>query len=811
MAITDKKQRFVPDVLPLLPVRDVVIFPYMIIPLAVGREKSIRALEEAMSKEHLILLVAQKKMQTENPRINDIYQVGTISEILQLLKLPDGTIKILVEGLERAKIEGIVPNNNFMQVKVETFPEETVMNDKLLALMRNVNTLFERYVKLNRRIPIETMMSVSNIESPNRLADVIAAHILIKIQQKQAILEKPDPHKRLLELSKILQGENNLLAIEKKIQGRVRNQIEKSQREFYLSEQMKAIQKELNKGDEYMKELEELRERIKDAKMFKDANRQALKELSRLQKMPSFSPEATVIRTYLDWLIDLPWAVKTKDNLDVARAEKILKEDHYGLEKAKERVLEYLAVCKLTHKIKGPILCFVGPPGTGKTSFARSIARSLGRKFIRISLGGMRDEAEIRGHRRTYVGALPGRVMQSIRRVKTKNPVFLLDEVDKMGQDFRGDPAAALLEVLDPEQNNAFSDHYLEVSFDLSDVMFITTANTLHTVPPSLADRMEVILFPGYTNEEKVMIAQRFLVPKQIEKNGLKEGSLSIQDKAFEYVISNYTQEAGVRNLEREIANICRKVAKNIASAERKGTKKEPEVTTITPKNIRNFLGVPKFYRDEKAKNEVGVATGLAWTEHGGDTLNIEVSIMNGKGKLTLTGKLGEIMQESAQAALSYVRANAKRFNLKGDFYKGKEIHIHVPEGAIPKDGPSAGITMVCALVSALTGYPVKKDVAMTGEITLRGRVLSIGGIKEKILAAHRAGIKTVIFPQENRMNLEEIPQKIKDKLKLVSVKNINEAIDLALDKVKKKRKKMGTKRQSYQGSSYSRVGAQPA
>jgi len=811
VAITDKKQRFVPDVLPLLPVRDVVIFPYMIIPLAVGREKSIKALEEAMSREHLILLVAQKKMQTENPRISDIYQVGTISEILQLLKLPDGTIKILVEGLERAKIEEIVPNNNFMQVKVETFPEETVMNDKLLALMRNVNTLFERYVKLNRRIPIETMMSVSNIESPNRLADVIAAHILIKIQQKQAILEKTDPHKRLLELSKILQGENNLLAIEKKIQGRVRNQIEKSQREFYLSEQMKAIQKELNKGDEYMKELEELRERIKDAKMSKDANRQALKELSRLQKMPSFSPEATVIRTYLDWLIDLPWAIKTKDNLDVARAEKILEEDHYGLEKAKERVLEYLAVCKLTHKIKGPILCFVGPPGTGKTSFARSIARSLGRKFIRISLGGMRDEAEIRGHRRTYVGALPGRIMQSIRRVKTKNPVFLLDEVDKMGQDFRGDPAAALLEVLDPEQNNAFSDHYLEVSFDLSDVMFITTANTLHTVPPSLADRMEVIPFPGYTNEEKVMIAQRFLVPKQTEKNGLKKGSLNIQDKAFEYVISNYTQEAGVRNLEREIANICRKVAKNIASAERKETKKEPKLAEITPKNIRNFLGVPKFYRDEKAKNEVGVATGLAWTEHGGDTLNIEVSIMDGKGKLTLTGKLGEIMQESAQAALSYVRANTKRFNLKGDFYKDKEIHIHVPEGAIPKDGPSAGITMVCALVSALTGYPVKKDVAMTGEITLRGRVLSIGGIKEKILAAHRAGIKTVIFPQENRMNLEEIPRKIKDKLKLVSVKNINEAIDLALDKVKKKRKKTGTKRQSYQGSSYSRVGAQPA
>ncbi len=770
-----KKSIVIPEVLPLLPVRDVVIFPYMVLPLAVGRSKSIKALEEAMARDRLIFLVTQKKIQTENPGREDVYSVGVVAEILQLLKMPDGTIKILVEGLERGKIVDFIPQQGFIQVKIQRYLETYVPNQELQAVMRNVITLFEKYVKLNRRIPIETIMSVSNIDDPSRLADVIASHISIKILQEQLILETWDPKKRLIELSKILTAENDILSIEKKIQVRVRDQIEKTQKEYYLHEQIKAIKKELKETDDYQKEVSELREKIRRSKAPAEVVKQAEKEISRLEKMMPFSPEATVIRTYLDWIIRVPWAIRTKDHLDLKRAEKILDEDHYGLDKAKQRIVEYLAVCKLTKKLKGPIICFVGPPGTGKTSLGRSIARALGRKFIRMSLGGIRDEAEIRGHRRTYIGALPGRIIQSLGKIKSRNPVFLLDEVDKMGQDFRGDPAAALLEVLDPEQNNTFSDHYLEVEFDLSDVMFITTANTLYTVPASLADRMEVIKFPGYTKDEKIKIAQQFLVPKQVRENGLSANKLVISERALNLIIRDYTLEAGVRNLEREIANICRKVAKELASV------KSGKVIRITAKNIHRYLGIPRYHREKPGQNEVGVATGLAWTELGGDILSIEVSIMKGKGSLTLTGKLGEVMRESAQAALSYVRSNANKLGLSPDFYKDREIHIHVPEGAIPKDGPSAGITMAVALASALTGRPVKKDVAMTGEITLRGRILSVGGFKEKMLAAHRSGIKTVIFPQENERNLKEIPKEIKNKLKFVPVKSIDEVLKIAL------------------------------
>jgi len=770
-----KKSIVIPEVLPLLPVRDVVIFPYMVLPLAVGRSKSIKALEEAMARDRLIFLVTQKKIQTENPGREDVYSVGVVAEILQLLKMPDGTSKILVEGLERAKIVDFIPQEGFDQVKIQRYLETYVPNQELEAVMRNVITLFEKYVKLNRRIPIETIMSISNIDDPSRLADVIASHISIKILQEQLILETWDPKKRLIELSKILTAENDILSIEKKIQVRVRDQIEKTQKEYYLHEQIKAIKKELKETDDYQKEVNELREKIRKSKAPSEVIKQGEKEISRLEKMMPFSPEATVIRTYLDWIIRVPWAIKTKDHLDLKRAEKILDEDHYGLDRAKQRIVEYLAVCKLTKKLKGPIICFVGPPGTGKTSLGRSIARALGRKFIRMSLGGIRDEAEIRGHRRTYIGALPGRIIQSLSKIKSRNPVFLLDEVDKMGQDFRGDPAAALLEVLDPEQNNTFSDHYLEVEFDLSDVMFITTANTLHTVPASLADRMEVIKFPGYTKDEKIKIAQQFLVPKQIRENGLSANKLVISERALNLIIRDYTLEAGVRNLEREIANICRKVAKELASA------KSRKVIRISAKNLHRYLGIPRYHREKPGQNEVGVATGLAWTELGGDILSIEVSIMRGKGSLTLTGKLGEVMRESAQAALSYVRSNANKLGLSPDFYKDREIHIHVPEGAIPKDGPSAGITMAVALTSALTGRPVKKDVAMTGEITLRGRILSVGGFKEKMLAAHRSGIKTVIFPQENERNLKEIPKEIKNKLKFVPVKNIDEVLRIAL------------------------------
>ncbi|RLD17251.1 MAG: endopeptidase La [Caldiserica bacterium] len=762
------------NIYPLIPVRDMVVLPYQKIPLYVGRIKSIQALEEAISKDSIVVFSAQVKPEIEDPRESDIHTIGTLSKILQYIPSQEG-YRILVEGLRKVEIVRYLKNPSFFEVEIQFFYEEEYfkIDNELRALMRNLTANFEKYLKLSRKALFDISGMLMNEENPYKVCYIIAGNMNIKLEQKQKILEIEDIKKKLYELDKILHQEIELLDIEKRIEERVRKQIEKTQREYYLSEQMKAIQKELNKGDDFVSEVQELEEKIKKCGMPEEARKQAIKELSRLKKMMPFSPEATVVRTYIDWLVSLPWNIKTKDNLDIKRAEKILEEDHYGLKKAKERVLEYLAVCKLNNKLKGPILCFVGPPGTGKTSFAKSIARALGRKFVRISLGGIRDEAEIRGHRRTYVGALPGRIIQSIRRAGTKNPVFLMDEIDKMGVDFRGDPASALLEVLDPEQNHSFSDHYLEVSFDLSDVMFITTANVTYSIPPALKDRMEIIEFSGYTIEDKIYIAKRFLIPRQKKENGLEEKKVEFTDEAIETIIKGYTLEAGVRNLEREIASILRKVAKEFAL-------KKVREKRITAKSIRRYLGSPKFHEEEKV-NEVGVATGLAWTSHGGETISVEVTVMKGKGKLTLTGQLGDVMKESATAALSYVRSNAKKFGINPDFFKDKDIHIHVPQGAIPKDGPSAGITISVALISALTGNPVKKKVAMTGEITLRGKILPVGGIREKILAAYRGGIEVVLIPKENFENLEDIPEKVKKKVKIIPISKIDEAVKKAV------------------------------
>jgi len=788
MAIPEKERPLViPSRLPLLPVRDTVVFPYMVLPLAVGREKSIRATEAAMNADHLIFLLAQRKMEIEDPQKEDLYEIGTVGEVLQLLKMPDGTLKVLVEGKSRGEITDFrfVSEKRYIEVEINIPKEQeevTIPSVELEALIRQTVSLFDQYVRLNRRMPFETGLSLTNISEPGRLADIIAAHLLIKTAEKQKILEIFNPQERLEKLVGILTSEIEILNLERKIQSRVRGQIEKTQKEYYLTEQMKAIQRELRQKDDFAKEIDELREKVKKVKMSKEAEEEAMRELNRLEKMASFSPEATVVRTYVDWLISLPWSIKTKDNLNLKRAQQILEEDHYGLEKVKERVLEYLAVCNRTKKLKGPLLCFVGPPGTGKTSVAKSIARALGRKFVRMSLGGVRDEAEIRGHRRTYIGALPGRIMQSMRKAKSKNPIFLLDEIDKMGTDWRGDPAAALLEVLDPEQNHAFVDHYLDVEFNLSDVMFITTANTLYSIPPSLQDRLETLRFPGYTTEEKIEIAKRYLIPKQLKEHGLTDKSLVITLPALKRIISEYTQEAGVRNLEREIANLCRKVTKELVLNPGK------EKIETTANNLEKYLGIPKYHREKITPNEIGVATGLAWTEVGGSLLAIEVTAMKGKGKLTLTGKLGEVMQESAQAALSYVRSVAKKLGLKEDFFKDMEIHIHIPEGAIPKDGPSAGIAMAIALVSVLTGRAVKKDVAMTGEITLRGRILPIGGFKEKVLAAFREGMKIVIFPEGNKKDLEEIPKGIQKKLKLIPAKFMDEILEIALEPLPEKK-----------------------
>jgi len=767
----------IPGKLPLLPVRDIVVFPAMVLPLAVGRDKSIKALEEAMATHRLVFLVAQKHVQTEDPSPEDIYPIGTVAEVLQLLKMPDGTLKVLVEGVQRARWTDFRLNNKgYVEVELKVLVETQDKTPEVEALMRRSVALFEQYVKLNPRLPMEISVAVSNITDPGRLADTVVSHLLIKTHDKQLILEIALPSDRLEKLVQILNAEIEILNIERRIQNRVRSQIEKTQKEYYLTEQMKAIQKELKQKDDYAKELDDLRVKIKEAKMSPEALETAEKELVRLEKMMPFSPEATVIRTYLDWLITLPWDVTTKDNLDLKRAQKILDEDHFGLEKIKDRVLEYLAVLTRVQKIKGPILCFVGPPGVGKTSIAKSVARSLGRNFVRLSMGGVRDEAEIRGHRRTYIGALPGRIIQSMRKAKSNNPVFILDEIDKMGTDWRGDPSAALLEVLDPEQNYAFGDHYMDVDFDLSKVMFITTANTLYNIPPTLLDRLEILRFSGYTLEEKVKIAEKFLIPKQVKEHGLTPEELVLGEPTLRAIISNYTHEAGVRNLEREIANLARKTAKELA-LDKKKKKLVP-----TPDDLLKILGVPPYERSKIAQNTVGVATGLAWTEVGGETLTIEVNKMKGKGMLNLTGKLGDIMKESAHAALSYVRSSAKRMSVNENIFKDMDFHIHVPEGAVPKDGPSAGIAIATALASVISDRPVKKNLAMTGEITLRGRVLPIGGLKEKVIAAYRDGISTVLFPEGNKKDLADIPKNIQDKIKLIPVKHMDEVLGFGLE-----------------------------
>ncbi len=767
-------------VYPVIPLKNLVVFPSMVTPFIVGRKFSIAAIEEAMQSDKKVLLVMQKRANIENPKPKDLHKVGTVCEILQILKIPDGTIKVLVEGLRRVEIKEVVATDKYFQAKVVIpsviVPEESEM--EIEALIRNITHLFEEYVKLNKKVPPETVVTAMNTESPEEMVDVIAAQLRSKPAVKQKLLNIFDTVERLKMLVKVLQQEIEILNVEREVQEKVRENMQKTQREYYLQEQMKVIKKELGEKAEYLDEIAELKKAIKKAKLPKEAAEKCKKEIARLEKMPPMSAEASVIRTYIDWILELPWTYKTEDKNDLKEAAKILDEDHYGLKKVKERILEYMAVRQIADKLKGQILCFVGPPGVGKTSLARSIARCLGRNFVRISLGGVRDEAEIRGHRRTYVGALPGRIIQGMKKAKSKNPVFLMDEIDKMSTDFRGDPSAALLEVLDPEQNNAFSDHYLEIPFDLSDVFFITTANVTYNIPRPLLDRMEVIEIPGYTEDEKLHIAEQFLIPKQLKEHGLTEKNLVFSRNSILDIIRYYTREAGVRELERTIAAICRKVAKKIVE-EGKQLK-----IHITCNLLHDYLGPRKFrYGEAEEKDEIGVATGLAWTEAGGDILAIEVSVVPGTGKLILTGKLGEIMQESAQAALSYARSKTKEYNLPENFYKKNDIHIHVPEGAVPKDGPSAGITIATALISALGKIPVRKDVAMTGEITLRGKVLPIGGLKEKVLSAHRANITNVILPAENKKDFEEIPKQIKKKMKFYFVKKMDQVLKIALSK----------------------------
>ncbi|HSW36429.1 MAG TPA: endopeptidase La [Candidatus Limnocylindrales bacterium] len=765
------------DKLPVLPLRGVLIFPNMVLHLDVGRERSVTALEQAMMKDSRILLIAQKDAKVDEPSANDLFDVGTIALIKQMIKLPGGTIRVLVEGLTRAIILEIINGELFFEAEVQIIDDGTKKTPEIEAQMRSVLYQFEQYIKVSRKVPPETLVTVSDIEEPGRFADVIVSHLSLKMQQKQEMLEAIELKSRLEKLSEILGREMEILEIERKINLRVRKQMEKTQKEYYLREQMKAIQKELGEKDERMAEAEEYRDKIAEAKLPEEVAEKALKEVERLEKMPPAAAEGVVIRTYLDWLLELPWSVETADRLDLDMAEQILDEDHYGLMKVKERIIEYLAVRQLAEKLKGPILCLIGPPGVGKTSLAKSVARALERNFVRISLGGVRDEAEVRGHRRTYVGALPGRIIQGIRQAKSKNPVFLLDEIDKMSADFRGDPSAALLEVLDPEQNNVFSDHYVEIPFDLSQVMFITTGNTTYNIPQALLDRMELIHIPGYTEEDKVEIAQQYLIPKQLKEHGLSEQNLTITEGAQRQIIREYTREAGVRNMERSISAICRKVAREVV-------KDRQTYIKLTRQNLQQYLGVPRYrYGSAEKENEIGVATGLAWTESGGDLLFIEVTLMKGKGKMILTGQLGEVMQESAKAALSYIRSRAESLGLDETFYEDLDIHVHVPEGAIPKDGPSAGIAMATAMISALTKTPVRKDVAMTGEITLRGRVLPVGGVKEKMLAAHRAGIKYILLPAENRRDLSDIPHNVRRKIEVKLIEYLDEVLDTALVK----------------------------
>ncbi len=762
--------------LPMMPIRDVVIFPHMMTPFVVGRESSIRALEEALAGDKKIFLATQHDAAVDDPRPNDIYQVGTISTIIQSLKLPDGNIKVLVEGVERGKVLKLSNEEGYYRVSVKTTSFRTVTTPTLEQLLQRVISLFEQYVKLSQSLNYETMIAAAKVDDIAKFSDTVAANVNVSIEEKQELLELFDPIERLNRLADLLDIEIEKLNVDRSIQGRVKRQMERAQREYYLQEKIKAIQKELGRNEK--NEIEELKKKIETAGMTKDAHEKAMTELHRLEQMPPMSAESTVSRNYLDWLLAVPWKKKSKEIRDIRRAEKILETDHYGLEKIKERILEFLAVRQLVKTPKGSILCFVGPPGVGKTSLGRSIARATGRKFVRLSLGGVRDEAEIRGHRRTYIGALPGQIIQMMRKAGTTNPVFLLDEVDKMSMDFRGDPSAALLEVLDPEQNHMFMDHYLDVEYDLSKIFFITTANVIHTIPQPLQDRMEILRLSGYTEHEKLEIAKRFLAPKQREATGLKEHNLTLSDETIYEIIRGYTREAGVRNLEREIANICRKVARKVVQ---EGLELK---VSIAPEEVKDYLGVVKF-RDTKAeeKNEVGLATGLAWTETGGQILNIEASVMQGKGKLTLTGKLGDVMQESGQAAMSYVRSRAARWGLAADFYRHLDIHIHIPEGAIPKDGPSAGITLATSVVSALTKIPISRDVAMTGEITLRGKVLPIGGVKEKILAAHRAGIRTVLLPRDNEKDLTDIPANIQEDIAIRFIENMDEVLDVALER----------------------------
>jgi ATP-dependent Lon protease len=765
--------------IPTLPLRDIIIFPHMVVPLFVGREKSINALDEAMNAEKDILLVAQINAKTNDPRPDDIYKIGCLGTIVQLLRLPDGTVKVLVEGKKRARINRFTQSEPFFVAEVEEVPENKDVSVETEALMRAIKDTFETYVKLNKRIPPEMLASVAVIDDPARLADTIVAHLNLKIPDKQSILEISDPAKRLEKLLSLMHGEIEILQVERKIRTRVKKQMEKTQKEYYLNEQMQAIQKELGERDEFKNEIQELEEKVKKKKLSEEAQQKVKKEIKKLKMMSPMSAEATVVRNYIDWVLSLPWDEKTKDVIDIKYANEILDNDHYGLEKPKERIIEYLAVQKLVGKLKGPILCLVGPPGVGKTSLGRSIAKASGRKFVRLSLGGVRDEAEIRGHRRTYIGAMPGKLIQSLKKAGSNNPVFLLDEIDKMSMDFRGDPSSALLEVLDPEQNATFNDHYLDMDYDLSDIMFITTANSLQGIPSPLLDRMEIIRLPGYTEDEKMAISQRYLIKKQCEANGLTEADIFIADSALRLAVRRFTREAGVRNLEREIATICRKVARELAERP-EGNEKVKRV--VTAKNIPNYLGVPKFrFGMAEEKDEIGITTGLAWTEVGGELLQTEVTIMPGKGKLIITGKLGDVMKESAQAAMSYVRSRAREMGLKKDFNENIDIHIHVPEGAIPKDGPSAGITMATTITSALMRIPVHKDVAMTGEITLRGKVLPIGGLKEKLLAAHRGQMKTVIIPKENEKDLKEVPKNILKAMRIFPVENVDEVFEKAL------------------------------
>ncbi len=767
---------------PLLPLRDVVVFPGMVIPLFVGREKSIGALDAAMKGDRLIVLVTQTDAKVAVPKRSEIFEVGTIAEILQLLKLPDGTIKVLVEGLGRGYInEFIETNKDCLEVTVTNIERPMEVDSEIVALKRAVLEAFEKYIKLNKKVPDEALTTVSNIENPAHLADVIASHVNLRIELKQMLLDLGNPKDRLEKLVEYINGEIEVMYIEKKIQGKVRKQMEKTQKDYYLNEQMKAIKKELGQGDEEADEIEELKKSIDDAKMSNEARGKAVKELKRLEKMPPMSAESAVVRNYIEWLRDVPWQKRTKDIKDIDVAKRILDEDHYGLEDVKERIIEFIAVRNLSKKPRGPILCFVGPPGVGKTSLGRSVARALGKNFVRMSLGGVRDEAEIRGHRRTYVGALPGRIIQMMKKAGSVNPVFLLDEIDKMSMDFRGDPSSALLEVLDPEQNFAFVDHYMEVPYDLSKVMFITTANVQHRIPLPLQDRMEIIELSSYTEPEKLNIALQFLLPKQIEENGLKPEHIIYSDEMMLSTIRHYTKEAGVRSLERVIAKVCRKVAKEVVRT------KTGHVSTITEELLGQFLGPKKFkYGTKELANETGLANGLAWTEVGGDILQIEASLIKGKGSLILTGKLGEVMQESGRAAFTYVKANQQFFNIDEDILKKHDIHLHVPEGAIPKDGPSAGITMAVVIASLLSGIPVKCDLAMTGEITLRGKVLPIGGVKEKVLAADRADITHIIIPKENGKDLEKIPDYVKKRVSFHVVSNMEEVLFLSLESPEK-------------------------